>query len=648
MKKRFPLAVRPCLAVMLLSASVAALLTGVARASGDEAVRTDSILHTDYDPLAYGSTTELAGSGQKAASPDGMVVSAQHLASEAGAQILRQGGNAVDAAVAVGYALAVVYPAAGNLGGGGFMTIYPGHGNTNPGPGDLRHGRTVFMDFRERAPAAARPDMYLDQQGNIISGASTKGWKAVAVPGTVAGLEGVRERWGHLSREQDMAPAIALAEQGFILQQGDIELLNTSTVYFQQDPYARNIFLRLNGSTLQVGDRLVQHDLARSLKLIARDGADAFYNGPIGHEILRESRKSGGLLSSQDFSDYQIRLSAPLRCHYRGYEIHTAPLPSGGGVALCEMLNILQGYDMAALGLHSAVSVQHEIEAMRHAYSDRRSLGDPAFIANVRGDVAHFTDPAYAEEIREALPSDHALPSSLLKMGVPVLAAPEAKERTPGHDVVHEKHETTQFSVMDKDGMAVSVTYTLDGWFGARVMGGKTGIWMNDEMDDFAIKPGAPNMFGITGSTANAIAPGKTPLSSMAPTILTKDGRVVMVTGSPGGSRIPTIILSTILGVVDYGLDIGQAVALPRIHEQWMPEGVEVEPSALSDSVIRRLREEGYEIVPHQPWGIVEAILVGTADRKTLAAGKTTTGGAGRMLYGSADPRHLGGAAIGQ
>ncbi|GBQ86189.1 gamma-glutamyltransferase [Gluconobacter albidus] len=574
-------------------------------------------LSSAHDPLAFGPDNVSAGvltSGRH-----GMVVSAQHLASDAGAKILAQGGNAVDAAVAVGYALAVVYPAAGNIGGGGFMTLR------------LKTGQTVFIDFREHAPAAATATMYQDASGKVIPGLSTEGWKAVAVPGTVAGLDSILQKWGRLPRAKVMAPAIALARNGFVLNQGDADLLHTSTRYFQHDPYARAFYLRPDGTPLQTGDRLVQKDLADSLELIAKEGPQAFYDGPIAKEIVRASTEGGGILQLSDFKNYHIRHLEPIRCTYRGYTIDTAPPPSGGGVALCEILNILSGYDMHALGLHSAPATQREIEAMRHAYSDRRDLGDPDFVHNP---VEHLIDPAYAYQIRQGIPTDRALSSSTLRAGealpVPVTqAAPDTQE----------KHETTQFSVLDREGTAVSATYTLNGWFGAGVMGGHTGIWMNDEMDDFSSKPGAPNMFGIVGSEANAIAPGKTPLSSMSPSIVSRDGKVVMVIGSPGGSRIPTITLSVILGVIDYGLDIRQAIDLPRIHEQWEPSAVELEQGALSDTAMQTLKAEGYALSPHRPWGVAEGIL---ADRPSLKAPKTG------LIYGAADPRHMGGAAVGE
>ncbi|WP_241663681.1 gamma-glutamyltransferase [Oecophyllibacter saccharovorans] len=587
------------------------------------------VLNSDHDPLAFGPDT--IPPGRLVAGRRGMVVSAQHLASDAGAQILREGGNAVDAAVAVGYALAVVYPAAGSLGGGGFMTLYLGPHNNNPGPGNLRHEHTIFMDFRERAPGAARADMFLDAQGQPVPGLSTHGWKAVAVPGTVAGLEAIRERWGRLSREKDMAPAIALARDGFVLDQGDVDLLGTALPAMRQDPYARGHYLRPGGQPLQVGDRLVQKNLARTLEAISREGEEAFYQGPIARELVRISQAEGGLLTLKDFADYHVRFMRPLRCSYRGYLLHTAPPPSAGGVTLCEMLGILEGYDMRALGLHTAPAVQKELEAMRHAYSDRRVLGDPAF---VQVPTTHLVDPFYARSIRQTVPADHALPSAGLQAGK---AQPDRNSPAEPVSGEREKHETTQFSIMDAQGMAVSTTFTLNGWFGAGVMGGQTGIWMNDEMDDFSIKPGAPNMFGIVGSAANAIAPGKTPLSSMAPTIVTRAHGVVMVLGSPGGSRIPTTELSGLLGLIDYDLDLRQAVVLPRIHEQWAPTPVEVEPGALTPEVTRILEGEGYKIVPHRPWGMLESILVG---RPKLSAP------ASALLYGVADPRHPGGAAV--
>ncbi|OUI82534.1 gamma-glutamyltransferase [Acetobacter tropicalis] len=537
----------------------------------------------------------------------GMVVSAQKLASDAGVRILKEGGNAVDAAVAVGYALAVVYPAAGNIGGGGFMTL------RTPG------GKSVFIDFREHAPLAAKEDMYQDKNGHVIPGLSTKGWKSVAVPGTVAGLELALKTWGTMTRQQVMAPAIELAKNGYILQENDVHLLATSTNIFRNDPYASAIFLKSDGSSYKEGERLIQSDLAITLQKIADQGPEVFYHGDIAKETVRVSQAGGGLLTLKDLASYKPRVLAPVSCSYRGYQIDTAPPPSGGGVALCEMLNILSGYDLKKEGLYSVSSVHQEVEAMRHTYSDRRDLGDPDFVKNP---VEKLLDPSYARAIRAAIPESRAVPSASLAVGQ---AEPE-------------KPETTHFSVMDKSGYAVAVTYTLNGWFGAKVMAGKAGYFLNDEMDDFSSAPGVPNMFGLVGSKANAIAPGKTPLSSMSPTILSRNGQAVMVIGSPGGSRIPTITLAAILGAVDYGLDIQQAVDLPRIHEQWQPEPVEMEPGALQADVLEKLKLEGYQFTVHQPWGSAEGIIRGGAH----LGGKLNG-----FFYGGFDRRHAGGGASG-
>ncbi|WP_408889587.1 gamma-glutamyltransferase [Novacetimonas pomaceti] len=586
----------------LLLAAVLLLSDGVACAAPAGGTVQD-------DPLAFGGGSAPVASMPPVGGRDGMVVSAQTLASQVGARILRQGGNAVDAAVAVGYALAVVYPAAGNIGGGGFMTLR------------TPDGHAIFLDFREHAPAAATATMFQDASGNVIAGLSTKGWKAVGIPGTVAGLELARQRWGHLSRRQVMAPAIALARDGFVLTDGDVELISHGNDDFRRDSVARRFFLRPDGSALQAGDRLVQRELAQVLERISRQGTRGFYEGRTAAEIVEASRRGGGILTRADLSGYRPRVLPTLTCDYRGYHIDTAPPPSGGGVALCEMLNILSGYDMHRLGLYTAPAVTREVEAMRHAYADRQDLGDPAFVANP---VAHLLDVEYARQIRAAIPTGHAVPSASIRPGLP----------TP------EGQETTHYSVIDRDGMAVAVTYTLNGWFGAGMVAGRTGVFMNDEMDDFSTRPGTPNMFGIVGSKANEIAPGKTPLSSMTPTVISRDGRPVMVIGSPGGSRIPTIVLSVVLGVIDYGLDIQHAVDLPRIHEQWQPEAVQVEQGALTPGVIDTLRREGYSFQSYPHWGVAEGILVG-GPRLNAPAGDA-------RYYGGADRRHSTSAAVGE
>ena len=515
------------------------------------------------------------------ASRKGMVVTAEHLASDIGADILRQGGNAVDAAVAVGYALAVVYPEAGNLGGGGFMTIR------------LADGRTTFLDYREKAPLAATANMFLDSQGNVVPGRSSDSWLSVGIPGSPAGLEMAREKYGTLSRATLMAPAIKLAKDGFTLTQGDAGIFEIATPGLRDDPAAARIFLK-DGHTLQAGDRLVQSDLAASLALISEKGPDAaMYHGPIGAAIAAASKAGGGIITTEDFAHYKVRELAPVACDYRGYHIISSPPPSSGGIVLCEILEILQGYDLTKMGFHSADEVHYLVEAMRRAFVDRNDkLGDPDFVKNP---VAELLSQEHAEKLRAGIDAQRATPSSALH------AATDT----------HEGTNTTQYSIVDDAGNAVSVTYTLNNWFGAHRVAGNTGIVMNDEMDDFTSKPGVANMFGLVQGVANAIAPGKTPLSSMSPTIITKDGKLVMVIGSPGGSRISTITLEAILNVIDHGMTIQEAIDAPRIHEQWMPDMVFLERQALSPDTRAILEARGYSFKDIGYWGLAEGILVG-------------------------------------
>ena len=508
----------------------------------------------------------------------GMVVTAQHLASSIGADVLRQGGNVVDAAVAVGYALAVVYPAAGNLGGGGFMTIR------------FADGRSTFVDFREKAPGAATPKMFLDPQGRVVEGRSTETWLAVGVPGSVAGFEWARDHYGSKPRAILMAPAITLARDGFTLAPADATLLDLGAAAFAGDPDTAAIFTH-DGKPYAVGDRLVQSQLAATLEAISAEGADAFYKGRVGAAIALASRRAGGLITEADLANYKVRELEPIRCSYRGYDIVSAPPPSAGGVAICESLNILEGYDLGALGFHSAASVHLMVEAMRRAFHDRQGLGDPAYVHNA---TAALTDKAYAAKLRSGIDPTRATPSASLD------AAPAA---------LREGQQTTQFSVADAAGNAVSVTYTLNSWFGLGRVAGDTGVLMNNEMDDFASKPDAPNLYGLLGSAANAVAPGKTPLSSMSPTIVSKDGRLAMVIGSPGGSRIITIVLETILNVVDHGMSIAEAIDAPRVHMQWMPDVVETEPDALSADTKRLLDAAGYTFKDKTPWGQAAGIV---------------------------------------
>ena len=561
------------------------------------------------------------------ASRGGMVVSAQHLASEAGADVLRRGGNAIDAAVTVGYTLAVTYPEAGNLGGGGFMTIR------------LADGRTTFIDFREKAPLAASPGMFLDKQGNVVPGMSTSSWASVGVPGSPAGLEYARVHYGTMPRAVLMAPAIHLANFGFTLSQGDAGIFQVATPPLKQDPAAAAIFLP-HGHPLQPGDRLTQPELAQSLTLISLQGPDAaFYHGQIGREIAAADHAGGGLLTDADFARYHVREMAPVTCPYRGYTVVSAPPPSSGGVTMCEILQILQGYDLAAMGFHSAAEVHVMAEAMRHAFIDRNNrLGDPDFIANP---VAELLSPAHAADVRKSIEPDRATPTS-------AIAVPAAAQA-----VAREGKQTTQFSVVDAAGNAVSVTYTLNNWFGADHMAPGTGIVLNDEMDDFTSKVGVPNMFGLVQGRANQIEPGKTPLSSMAPSIVTKDGHLVMVTGSPGGSRIITITLESIINVIDHGMTVQEAIDAPRIHMQATPDVVQVERGALSPDTRALLEQRGYKFKDLEYWGVDEAILVGGP----TIAGAGSPGESeflplnarpekGDTLFGAHDVRGGAGAAV--
>ena len=550
-----------------------------------------------------------AASQAPVAGENGMVVTAQHLATHVGVDVLKAGGNAVDAAVAVGYALAVVYPAAGNLGGGGFMTV------------QLADGRKTFLDFREKAPLAATADMYLDKDGKVVEGLSAKGHLAVGVPGTVSGMETALSKYGTLKRAQVIAPAIKLAENGFELEQGDIDLLHTATGEFEKDKDLRAIFLH-NGQPMQVGQKLVQKDLAKTLKEISAKGTDGFYKGWVAKALVDSSQAGKGIITQADLDKYKTRELAPIECDYRGYHVVSAPPPSSGGVVICQIMNILEGYPMADLGYHSAQGLHYQIEAMRHAYVDRNSyLGDPDFVKNP---IAHLLDKDYAAKLRAAIEPQKAGDSQAIKPGV-----------SP-----HEGNNTTHYSIVDKWGNAVSVTYTLNDWFGAGVMASKTGVILNDEMDDFTVKVGVPNMYGLVQGEANAIAPGKAPLSSMSPTIVTKDGKAVMVVGTPGGSRIITATLLTILNVIDYKMNIQEAVDAPRFHQQWMPETTNLETFAVSPDTQKILESWGHKFAGPQDANHLAAILVGAPSLGGKPVGNN-------RFYGANDPRRNTGLSLG-
>ncbi|WP_340622230.1 gamma-glutamyltransferase [Xenorhabdus siamensis] len=570
------------------------------------------------------SSTLYAASELAVEAKQGMVVSAQHLASQVGVDILKMGGNAIDAAVAVGYAEAVVNPCCGNIGGGGFMTIH------------LADGTDTFINFRETAPAAASADMYLDKEGNVIKSASLYGYKAIGVPGTVMGLDTALQKYGTLTREQVMAPAIKLAREGYILTRGDTDIMDTTVKRFTQDPEAARIFLRKDGTPFQPGDKLVQTDLANTLEMIAKQGPDAFYHGKIPQVIEETSKKSGGIITATDFANYTITETTPVTCSYRGYKFISPPPPSSGGVTLCEILNIVEGYDLKSMGFNSAAYIHTLTEAMRHAYIDRNTyLGDPAFIKNP---LDRLLSKSYAESIRKAIQPNKATPSKLVQPGI----GP------------HEKPETTHYSVVDKDGNAVSTTYTINGRFGAVVIAPGTGFFLNDEMDDFTTKVGEKNMYGLVQGATNSIAPGKRPLSSMSPTLVTKDNKIFLILGSPGGSRIISITLQAALNIIEFGMPPQEAVNSPRIHHQWLPDEVYYEQRGLSQDTLNLLKKMGYKMVEQTPWGATELIMIGlpgavgvspanSSGNDSSVSGKVREG----YIYGANDVRRPAGAAIG-
>lgn len=553
----------------------------------------------------------------------GMVVSSQHLASQVGNDILQKGGNAIDAAVAVGYAQAVVNACCGNIGGGGFMTIH------------LADGTNTFINFREIAPSSASKNMYLDKDGNLIKDASLYGYLASGVPGTVKGLNSALEKYGTLSRQDVMAPAIKLAREGYILTRADTDVLETTTERFKQDPESAKIFLKPDGTPWQPGDRLIQTDLANTLELIASQGSDAFYQGEIPKKVEEASKQHNGLLTQEDFANFTITETKPITCTYRGYEFISAPPPSSGGVTICQTLNILEGYDLKSMGFNSAEYVHTLTEAMRHAYMDRNTfLGDPQFIKNP---TEKLLNKAYATEIRQQIKPNEATPSENVQPGI----AP------------HESPETTHYSVIDKNGNAVSTTYTINGRFGAVVIAPGTGFFLNNEMDDFTTKVGEKNLYGLVQGERNSIAPLKRPLSSMSPTIVTKEGKPFLILGSPGGSRIISITLQTALNIIEFGMPPQEAVNSPRIHHQWLPDEVYYEQRGLSKDTLEKLSAMGYKMVEQTPWGAAELIMVGLPGEEGVipasSGNDSAVSGAVRegYLYGSNDVRRPAGKAVG-
>ena len=530
----------------------------------------------------------------------GMVVAQEAQAARIGADILKKGGNAVDAAVAVGFALAVTYPRAGNLGGGGFMLIH------------RARGEDVAIDYRETAPQAIGPTSFLDAQGNADPHKSRNSALGIGVPGTVAGLALAERKYGsgRLTLAQLIAPAIALARDGFPVTPQTLLKPPADPSRLSRWPSSAKIFLHPDGTALAPGETLRQGDLAQTLKTIARGGPRVFYRGAIAHKIVATVRAAGGVMTAEDLKNYRAVLRRPLNGRYRGYHIVAMPPPSSGGVMLLQMLNILEGYDLAREDETQTLFLM--IEAMKRAYADRALfLGDPD---KVKNPVARLTSKRYAAKMRATIDPTHATPADKIRAGGAV--------DTEGRN-------TTHFSVADRFGNAVANTYTLNFNYGVGLVAGGTGVLLNNELDDFAAKPGAPNAFGLTGFHANAPGPGKRPLSSMTPTIVFKDGKPFLITGSPGGSHIPTAVLQVIVNVIDRRMSIADAVAAPRIHDQWTPDVVFAEP-ALSPAVVAALQARGDTVKVQRPFTSANSILV------------TRDG-----FAGAADPRGGGALAVG-
>jgi gamma-glutamyltranspeptidase/glutathione hydrolase len=533
----------------------------------------------------------------------GMVVAQEARAAQIGTEILKNGGNAIDAAVAVGFALAVSYPRAGNIGGGGFMVIH------------LADGNDTTIDYRETAPAGIGTKSFLDDSGNADPGKSRDSALAIGVPGTAAGLALAAQKYGSgkFSLADLMAPAIAMARDGIAVTDDTADSLPNARARLSRWPASAKIFLKADGNTLVAGDRLVQSDLADTLETIARNGARAFYQGPVAEKITAAVQAAGGVMTADDLKTYQAIERMPVRGTYRGYEVVSMAPPSSGGVELIEMLNILEGYDLGGIARANKAQALHlMIEAMKRAYADRALfLGDPDRVANP---LALLTSKTYAAGWRA---------------GIDPLRATAAVDIRPGEVAQPEGRNTTHFSVVDGFGNAVANTYTLNFSYGVGLVAEGTGILLNNELDDFAAKAYAPNAYGLVGAEANAPGPGKRPLSSMTPTILLRDGKPFLVTGSPGGSRITTTVLQIILNVIDRGMDIAAAVAAPRIHEQWMPDQVYVEPG-IADEVIAALAAGGDTVVPQRPFTSANSIMI-TPD----------------AFVGAADPRTRGALAVG-
>ncbi|HEY7291703.1 MAG TPA: gamma-glutamyltransferase [Vicinamibacterales bacterium] len=529
----------------------------------------------------------------------GMVVAMESIATDVGVSVLQKGGNAVDAAVAVGFAMAVTHPFAGNIGGGGFMLIR------------FADGRSTFIDFREQAPQKASHDMYLDAAGKPTKD-SIEGWRSSGVPGSVRGFEMALSKYGKRTWAESLAPAVELASKGFPVSYALAESLKGSRS-LASSPESKRIFQK-NGAFFDVGESLRQPELAQTLERIQKNGPDEFYTGETAKRFAAEMASHGGIITLDDLKGYKAIERTPLTGVYHGYQIVTAPPASSGGIALLEMLGILDGTGYEKGGFGSASSIHYLAEAMRLAYADRNEyVGDPAF---VKVPIAGLLDPAYHAKLRASIDPERATPSDKVR---------------PGRPAGTEHLETTHYTVVDSEGNAVAVTYTLNGGYGNGITVPGLGFLLNNEMDDFASKPGAPNMFGLVQGEANAIQPGKRPLSSMTPTIVVKDGKLFMTAGAPGGSRISTAVMQVILNVIDFGMNVQDAVDAPRVHHQWLPDKLSLE-RGISPDTVALLKARGYD-VDYAPGVVLAQVAAIVSD--------------GGWLQGASDGRSAAGKAAG-
>ncbi|MAL32124.1 MAG: gamma-glutamyltransferase [Marinobacter sp.] len=532
----------------------------------------------------------------------GMVATSHTLATEVALKVLKDGGNAIDAAVTAGFALAVTQPRSGNIGGGGFLVYSPGNGDA-----------PEAIDYRETAPAAATETMFQDQDGNVVSERSRFSHKAAGVPGTVAGLALALERHGTLSLSQALAPAIRLAREGFVVPHRFTEGLEQARDRLERWPATRATFYKKDGSAPQPGEVFRQPELADTLQRIAEQGVKGFYEGETAQLIVAEMRRGEGLITLEDLRNYEPAVRQPVHGTYRGFDIYSMSPPSSGGTHIVQILNILEDYPIGDWGHNSANTIHHMAEAMKLAYADRSEyLGDTDFVAVP---LQGLTSKGYADQLRASIKADKARPAS---------------EIAPGKPGPRESPETTHFSVVDRWGNAVSNTYTINFSYGSGITVAGAGFLLNNEMDDFSAKPGVPNAYGLIGGEANKVEPGKRMLSSMSPTIVRKDNRNFLVTGSPGGSRIITTTLQVIMNVIDHNMNIQTAVSAPRIHHQWLPDEIRVE-QGISPDTLDLLRARGHTINTGSAMGAIQSILIGEDG----------------TLYGGADPRRSTSSAMG-